>query len=109
GFALRDSELNRWNALSMVELKTDHQNGSQATVGIFSTSANYQIRAPLTLSGRYAAKWNISSDNVLASAATTQMLAGRATWDVTRKVDFGVAASTLYSPKFGSQQYGMGV
>jgi hypothetical protein len=33
---------------------------------------------------------------------------GRATWDLSRKWDFGVAASTTYSFGYASQQYGMG-
>jgi hypothetical protein len=113
GFALRDAERNRWNALSLFEVKADHD-GSQpatplhSTTGIFSTTANYQVSAPFTLSGRYAAKWNIASDSTLSSSAMTQMLGGRATWDLTRKWDFGVAASTKYSLGFASQQYGLG-
>ncbi|HET6840590.1 MAG TPA: hypothetical protein VFK06_02740 [Candidatus Angelobacter sp.] len=114
GFALRDSATNRWNALSLFEVKADHDNSQPAaptrsTIGIFSTTANYQIAAPLTLSGRYAAKWTISNDSILASSALTQLAGGRATWDLTKKMDFGVAASTTYSAGFATRQYGMGV
>ena len=113
GFALRDSEKNRWNALSMFELKADHDSSQpgapvRTTTGIFSTTANYQVSAPFTLSGRYAAKWNVANDSNLSSSATTQMVGGRATWDVTRKWDLGLAASTKYSLGYNSQQYGMG-
>ena len=80
----------------------------RSTVGIFATTANYQISAPLTLSGRYAAKWSVSGDSLLSSSANTQLVGGRATWDIGRKWDFGVAASTTYSLGFSSQQYGMG-
>jgi uncharacterized repeat protein (TIGR01451 family) len=113
GFALRDTSRNRWNALSLFELKADHDNSQPATplrstVGIFATTANYQVSAPFTLSGRYAAKWSISADNILSSSANTQLLGGRATWDLTRKWDLGVAASTTYSLGVSSQQYDMG-
>jgi len=113
GFALRDAQRNRWNALSMFEIKADDNNSvpgqpAKTTAGIFSTTANYQVSAPFTLSGRYAAKWSLSSDNVDSSTATTQLVGGRATWDLSRKWDFGVAASTTYSFGYASQQYGMG-
>ena len=113
GFALRDSERNRWNALTLFEIKADHDNSQpltplRTTVGIFAATANYQISAPFTLSGRYAAKWSISGDNILASSANTQLLGGRATWDLTRKLDLGVATSTTYSLGVSSRQYGLG-
>lgn len=113
GFALRDTSRNRWNALSLFELKSDNDNSQpltpvRSTVGIFATTANYQVSAPLTLSGRYAAKWSVSGDSLLSSSANTQLLGGRATWDIGRRWDFGVAASTTYSLGISSQQYGMG-
>ncbi len=114
GFALRDAHQNRWNALSLFEVKADHNNSQPAsptrsTVGIFSTTANYQVSAPFTLSARYAAKWTISNDSILTSSALTQLVGGRATWDITRKMDFGIAASSTYSAGFATRQYGMGV
>ncbi len=113
GFALRDAERNRWNALSLFEVKADHNSTQPAsparsTVGIFSTTANYQVSAPFTLSARYAAKWTISNDSILTSSALTQLAGGRATWDITRKLDFGIAASSTYSAGFATRQYGMG-
>jgi hypothetical protein len=113
GFALRDSARNRWNALSMFEVKADHDGSlaalpTRSTVGIFSATANYQVSAPFTLSGRYAAKFSLNSDNALSSSATTQLVGGRAVWDLTKKLDFGVAASTTYSVGYASKQYGMG-
>jgi hypothetical protein len=113
GFALRDFERNRWNALAMMELKSDSDN-SQPTnalktkVGIFSTAANYQITAPFTLSGRYAAKWNLDTNTGLASSAVTQLLGARGTWDLGKRWDFGVSTSTLYSMGANSRQYGLG-
>ncbi len=113
GFALRDAARNRWNALSLFEVKVDNGNltpaaPTKSTIGIFSTTANYQVSAPLTFSTRYAAKWSLSNDTALSSSTTTQLVGGRVTWDVTRKCDFGVATSTTYSQGFAAQQYGMG-
>src|SRR5205807_625049 len=42
---------------------------------------------------RLAAKWSVSGDSLLSSSANTQLVGGRATWDIGRKWDFGVAAS----------------
>jgi len=113
GFALRDNVKNRWNALSMFEFKDDRDGSQPATplhtrIGIFASSANYQVSAPFTLSSRYAIKWNVAGDNGISSTATTQLAGGRATWDLNRKWDIGVATSTIYSMGFSSRQYGMG-
>ncbi|HWX55764.1 MAG TPA: hypothetical protein VN176_14345 [Verrucomicrobiae bacterium] len=113
GFALRDAQMNRWNALSLFEVKADNDNATPAsptksTIGIFSTTANYQVSAPLTFSARYAAKWSLANGDAIASSAVTQLVGGRAMWDVTRKWDFGVASSTTYSSGFASRQYAMG-
>ena len=118
GFALRDMERNRWNALSLLEFRDDRDNAqplspSHQRLGILATTANYQMAAPFTLSGRYAIKWNVagSSSGIsgLTSSAATQLAGGRATWDLTRKMDFGVAVSSLSSLGLSSKQYGMGV
>jgi hypothetical protein len=113
GFALRDSEQNRWNALSLFEVKADHDHSqpttpTNSTVGIFSVTANYQVVAPLTFSGRYAAKWNIANDSNLSSSATTQLVGSRVTYDIGKKMDVGFATSTTYSLGFAARQYGMG-
>jgi hypothetical protein len=113
GFALRDAQRNRWNALNMMEFKADDNNSvpgqpSRTTAAIFSTTANYQVIAPLTFSGRYAAKWSLAGDSSVSSSATTQLVGGRATYDLNPRWDFGVAASTTYSLGFASRQYGMG-
>jgi hypothetical protein len=118
GFALRDMERNRWNALSLFEFRDDRDNSQALSpthqrLGIFATTANYQLAAPFTLSGRYAVKWNVagSSSGIsgLTSSAATQLAGGRATWDLTKKLDFGVAVSSLSSLGLSSKQYGMGV
>ena len=113
GFALRDAQCNRWNALTMVEFKNENDNTLPTTpvnskIGIFSATANYQVSAPFTVSGRYAAKWNLDTSNGLSSNATTQMVAGRAMWDLTHRWDVGFATSTLYSLGTNSRQYGFG-
>jgi uncharacterized repeat protein (TIGR01451 family) len=113
GFALRDNTKNRWNALNMVEFKDDRDGSQPATplhtrIGIFSSTANYQVSAPFTLSSRYAIKWNVAGDSGISSTATTQLAGGRATYDLTRKWDIGVATSTICSLDCSSRQYGMG-
>jgi uncharacterized repeat protein (TIGR01451 family) len=117
GFALRDMHKNRWNALNLFELKDNRDNSqplvaSHSKTGILATTANYQISAPLIVSGRYAIQWNVAGGSAavpgVTSAATMQLAGGRATWDVTRKWDFGVAASSLSSLGMDSRQYGLG-
>lgn len=113
GFALRDFQRNRWNALAMVEYKNDNDNSQPANplktrIGIFSTTANYQIAAPFTISGRYAAKWNLDTSTGISSTATTQMVGARGTWDLGKRWDVGASASTLYSLASNSRQYEIG-
>lgn len=113
GFALRDFERNRWNALAMMELKNDNDN-SQPTnlintrVAIFSTTANYQVVAPFTLSARYAAEWNLDNTSGLSTSATTQLVGVRETWDVGKRWDVGATFSTMFSGAANSRQYEMG-
>src|SRR5437879_2250774 len=102
----------------MFEFKDDLDN-SQALaplhhkLGIVATTANYQVSAPFTLSARYAVKWNVAGSSAgvtgFTSSAATQLAGGRATWDLTRKWDIGVAASSLHGVGLSSSQYGMGV
>ena len=113
GFALRDYERNRWNALAMMELKNDNDN-SQPTnlvntrVAIFSTTANYQVAAPFTFSARYAAEWNLDNTSGLSTSATTQLVGVRETWDVGKRWDVGATFSTMFSGAANSRQYEMG-
>ena len=112
GFDLRDAVQNRWNALSMFEVRNESDNSLTAPIdqklAVFSTTANYQIAAPLTLSGRYAARWSLLGDNSLTSRSMMQMAAGRATWDLNPRWDLGAVVSTLYGNSLSSAQYGLG-
>jgi hypothetical protein len=57
-------------------------------------------------------KWNVAGSSAgvtgLTSSVATELVGGRATWDVSRKWDFGVAASNLHGVGLSSSQYGMG-
>lgn len=113
GFALRDFEKNRWNALTMLEFKDDNDNSQPLTpvkskIGIFSATANYQVSAPFTISGRYAAKRNLDTSSGLSSSAVTQLAAGRGTWDLGKRWDVGLSTSSIYSLSTSSRQYGAG-
>jgi uncharacterized repeat protein (TIGR01451 family) len=113
GFALRDFQRNRWNALAMMELKHDNDNSQPANlvktkIAIFSTTANYQITAPFTISGRYATKWNLDTSSGLSTSAATQLLGARGTWDLGKRWDVGLSASTLFSLAATSRQYEIG-
>jgi len=112
GLALRDSARNRWNALSMFEFRDETGNSLtapiQRRIGVFATTANYQVTAPFTLSARYAARWNLFGDSGLSSSSLVQMAAGRATYELNRHWDIGAVASTLYGNSLGAARYGLG-
>ncbi len=112
GFALRDAQRNRWNALSLFEVRNQTDSTITAPIdqklGVFSTTANYQMTAPLTLSARYAARMNLTGSNGLSSRSLMQMAAGRVTYELTRRWDIGAVASTLYGTSLSAASYGLG-
>ncbi len=114
GFAFRPVGHDAWNALFRMELKRDQDNTLGAgldvdeTADILSTNINYQASRSLILSGRYGIKYVVDNSNGLQSRGTTQIVGGRAIWDVNQRWDAGVAAFTMFGNGSTSRQNAIG-
>lgn len=96
GLAYRPVDNNVWNALARVEFKRN-QNSTLGTAlnvdesaNIFSTHFNYQLSPGLVFNGRYGVKWAADYSQGFTSTYTSQLLGGRATWDINGEWDAGV-------------------
>ncbi|MFN8666215.1 MAG: hypothetical protein U0164_03335 [Gemmatimonadaceae bacterium] len=114
GFAWRETDRNRWNAVLRYENKLDH-NGALATAPQTETMAhilaglvNLQATDRLTLSGRYAAKSARDEVGLTSTRSTSQLLMGRGIFDLTKRVDAGLIGSLLATDGLSSRQYGLG-
>jgi len=114
GFAWRETDRNRWNAVMRYENKVEH-NGALATVPQNETVAhilagllNVQATDRLTLSGRYAAKSARDEVGLTSTRSTSQLFMGRGILDLTKRVDAGLIGSMLATDGLSSRQYGLG-
>jgi hypothetical protein len=108
GLAWRQTDGNRWNGLARYENKLERTGGPvtyRKVANIASVHANLQPRRALVLSGQLAAKWAHDDQLGLATHSVAQLAAGRATVDLGRSLDVGVAARGLAS---GSNEFGLG-
>jgi large repetitive protein len=114
GLAYRDTDDDTWNALGRVEYRAENDTTQpdivlKRTVELVSLHANWQPIRPFTFSGRYAAKRVNENSNGLASRNTTQLLAGRAVWEIAPRWDASLNASTMVGRGLSANQYGLGV
>ncbi len=114
GLAYRDTDTNRWNWLGRYEFKTERDSTAASSglasrrVHVVSNHADYHPSRPWAFSGRLAAKW-LEERITGADSNYDAYLAGvRAIYDITERIDVGLAASMLYSPKGSSKQYAAG-
>jgi len=113
GMAYRETDLNMWNGLARYEYKLEQDGGDASLavkrwVHILSTHASYQPRRSLLVTARYAGKIAVENSNALSSNSRAHLVSGRVTHDINSRWDVGIAASTLFSGGFRSQQYGLG-
>lgn len=102
GLAYRPADSNAWNGLARVErnhaknLTAGAATSVASVVGldeassVLSVHVNYQPTAQLTLSGRYGAKRTTDFSNGITSSYTTQLIGGRAIWDLRSRWDFSL-------------------
>jgi uncharacterized repeat protein (TIGR01451 family) len=102
GAAYRDFAHNRFDALSKIEYRyqndqTDLTSPNEKRVYIFSNDVNYHPIRRLTFSGQYAAKYVTAGFDNITSRGVTQMLAGRAMYDINERWDAGVNTGVLWN------------
>ncbi|MES2683429.1 MAG: hypothetical protein V4650_07895 [Pseudomonadota bacterium] len=110
GVAYRDTDTNRWMWLTRYETRYDDDEdaGLRRQAHVLSTHVNYHPWRALTLSGRYAYKWVDEDFGTFTTQSNAQLVSTRVIYDITERVDLGLAASALGDASFGSVQYGVG-
>ncbi|WP_374297434.1 SdrD B-like domain-containing protein [Acinetobacter sp.] len=102
GAAYRDTDTNRFDALTKVEYRydkneSDLSNKFLKNVYIFSTHMNYHPTRAMTLSGQYAMKKVDTTFSGLQSDGTTYLVSGRAMYDINERWDAGIHSGLLWS------------
>ena len=102
GVAYRDYDSNISDHLAKIEYRYDN-NGLDADspykkeTYIASLHSNYHPVRRLTLSGHYAGKYNELTMDGITSDSTTQLVSGRAMYDINERWDAGIQAGTMWS------------
>lgn len=112
GFAFRPVDNNRFDALGLVEQRSEYTGGADGTdrdVNILSVRANYHPSRPWWLSGRVAYK---RVNEVLLGSIRDQysaaLLGGRVTYDVSNRWSVG-GLFTVLQDTGGARQHAYGV
>jgi len=113
GFAWRQVDTNRWDALTKVEyrLEDDRSVANQSierTAALFSTHLNYHPVRRWTFAGNYAVKRAEDSSLGLDSDSLTQMVGVRAIHDLTERWEASVQSGVIFDED-GQQRYVAGV
>lgn len=101
GAAYRDFDSNRFDALTKFEYRLDDNQATALTAYkreafIVSTHANYHPVRRLTLASQYAVKYARQDFNDLASTGTTQLVAGRAIYDINERWDASLNLGVMW-------------
>lgn len=113
GWAYRDTERNRFDALAKIEYRydnnqTDLSNPYLKHVYILSHHLNYHPTQDFTISGQYAVKSVNTTFSNLESSGMTHMLSARTMYDINDRWDAGVHIGTLWSNVSSGQQVLLG-
>lgn len=113
GLAYRETEQNRFDALSKVEYRydrnqTDLNNPYLKHVYILSNHVNYHSTKDWTISGQYAVKNVNTTFSGLESSGMTHMLSARTMYDINDRWDAGVHAGALWSNVSSGQRILLG-
>lgn len=112
GFAYRESEQSRWNALGRYEYIFEQNNGFndglERSVHMVSSHINWQPNDPFYLTARWAGKLASETSNNFESQSFLQLLGLRATYDLSRRFDVGASTALLTNESFTSNQLGIG-
>ncbi len=112
GAAYRDFDNTTWDGLAKVEYRLD-DNQSLAEpvkreVYIASTHANYHPVRRVTLASQYALKYVRQDQNKLQNSGATQLLGGRAIYDINERWDASIQTGLMWSNVSDGQRYLIG-
>ena len=113
GLAWRDIDENKIDVLSKLEYyyennATDLEAEFKRQSYVTSIHANYHPQRKLTLSSQYAAKWSVLDEYDVKSSALTQLVSGRAIYDINDRWDMSVQAGALWANQGAGTRYLMG-
>lgn len=110
GFAYRDTDTNRWMWLGRYETRydRDQSQGLRRVAHVLSTHVNYQPSKAWVYTARWASKFVDERFSEAGTTSNAHLVSGRATYDLTDKIDVGIIVSDLMSGSFAAHQYGAG-
>lgn len=109
GFAFRPVDNNKFDALGLLEQKSDRSADKDSDTQIISLRANYHPSRPWWLTGRFAYKRvNELLLGTVNDSYSASLIGGRITYDVTNRWSVG-AITTLLVGKGGAKQYAYGI
>ncbi|WP_367106089.1 hypothetical protein [uncultured Psychrobacter sp.] len=113
GAAYRDYDSNQLDMLAKLEYRLDdNATGTdpyQKDTLVWSWSGNYHPTRPLTLSGRYAGKYNQYEANDIASDNTAHAAYVRGLYDLSERWDMGLQAGSYWNNEASDLSYMLGV
>ena len=113
GIAWRDFDQNKLDVLAKIEHyyendATDLEAEFKRSAYVSSTHVNWHPLRQFTLSGRYAAKWSVLDEYAVRSSALTQLVSGRALYDINERWDASLQTGVLWANRGAGTRYLLG-
>jgi len=110
GLAYRPVRYDKFNFLSKLKLISGNMSSDDEDMKmICSLEGNYQVSQPLTLSGKYALKWQKETFDADSYSSFTDLIEARALYDITKSWDFGIHGGKLHQYDTSVDGYYMGI
>lgn len=113
GAAYRDFDQNRFDSLSKLEYRFENNETNlaspyQRNVYILSNHVNYHPTRQMTWSGQYAVKHLTADYEGIRSTGITQLLSGRAIYDINERWDTSINTGVLWSNASSGRRFLIG-
>ena len=116
GFAWRETESNRWNALGRYEHRYERDDGTlfgtsatRHAANILSFHGNYQSSGAWSIRARAAGKLASDVDDGIETRSNAGILSVRSTVELSRLLDLGLIGRSHWTNGFESHRFGLGV
>jgi uncharacterized repeat protein (TIGR01451 family) len=112
-FALRETDVNHWNALGRFEHRLDEQQlspgiTSRHEVYLASTRLNVKALRPLTMIGRVAGKWTFDESEGRTLDGRGSLASLRALYDLSPRLDLALSARSRFDGSWSRRTDGLG-
>ena len=113
GFAYRETERNRWNALGRYEHRYERAPDfdgleNKRSAHILSSHLNFQPDDDLILRAQWASKFASNRTESIETTDRAHLLGARGTFDLTNRLDLGVIGRALFADAHETVQFGIG-